>query len=628
MNNISAKSLLSVQRALAARLETRQCRIAVFLAALLAAIGFLATPISTHAQGPILNDPNTIRFVQGRILVKPMPGLPAAQFEKILQPIGAQKKSSIKGIGVFVVSVPAGAEVKVVQALSRNPHIKFAELDRVLPPSLTPDDPQYANEWHLPDIGATTAWNSSIGTGVTIAILDSGVDPTHPDLQAALVPGYNFYDNNTNTTDVYGHGTEVAGAAAAIGNNGIGVAGVAFTSKIMPIRVTDTSGYGYYSLIASGLTWAADHGARVANISFQGAAGSSTILSAAQYMRNAGGVVVVGAGNTGTLESYPASTAVTAVTAVDGSNNVTSWSSYGSFVDVAAPGVSICTTKMGGGYGCVSGTSVASPVTAGVYALMMAVQPGLQPSQLDSDLFSTAKDLGASGWDQYYGSGLVQADAAVQAAMSTVTSDTTPPTVTISSPSNGSNVSGIAAVGVSATDNVSVGKVELYVDNTLLASDISAPYTFNIDTTQYTDGATLSLVAKAYDGSGNVGTSSTVDVTVANDTTPPTVTIASPASGSTVSGSTTISVTATDDTSVAQISLSINGKQVALSYGSTLSYSWTVSSGSTKLKPSGKGKGGGTHASTSTSSSTATISATATDPAGNASTATVTVYTQ
>lgn len=599
------------------------------LTVLTATAGALSVAPPAHAQGPVINDPTTVRYVKGRILVKPQAGLPEAQFDKIIRGNGGRKARAIKGIGVHIIELPAGVdETRIIKALSKNPHIKFAELDRALEPSFTPADPQYSSQWHLPIMGAPGAWNSATGNGVTIAVLDSGVDPTHPDLQAALVPGYNFYDNNTNTADVYGHGTKVAGSAAAVGNNGIGVASVAFGGKIMPMRITDPQGYGYDSLIASGIAWAADHGARVANVSFQGVAGSSTILNAAKYMRNKGGVVVVAAGNSSGLEYIAPSDLVTTASATDPSDNVASWSSYGDYVDVAAPGAGICTTTNGGGYGCVSGTSFASPVTAGVYQLMMSVNPSLQPAQLDGILFSTAKDLGTGGWDQRYGWGRIDAYAAVQKAQGTVASDTTAPTVSISSPGDGSKVSGIAAISVAASDNVGVSKVDLYVNNALLASDITAPYTFNVDTTIYADGTTLALVAKALDGAGLVGTSGGVTVTVANDTQPPTVTITNPANGSVVSGTVMIAVAATDDARVEKISLSINGKEVALSYGSSLSYSWTTSSTtSTKTKGSGFGRGGkkGSQTTQTTTGETVTITAKATDSAGNTSTASVTV---
>ena len=130
------------------------------------------------------------------------------------------------------------------------------------------------------------------------------MDSTHPDLTAQIVPGWNTFENTSNSADVTGHGTIVASVAAAAGNNGIGVASVAYGSKIMPIRVTDAAGTAYTSTIASGLTWAADHGARVANVRFQGASASATVSSAAQYMRSKGGVVA-SSGNSGASRPTP-----------------------------------------------------------------------------------------------------------------------------------------------------------------------------------------------------------------------------------------------------------------------------------------------------------------------------------
>src|SRR6185437_470444 len=155
---------------------------------------------------------------------------------------------------------------------------------------------------------------------------------------------------------------KVAGVVAALGNNSMGVAGVAFNARLMPIRVTDTSGYASISALASGLTYAADHGARVANMSFA-VQSYSSVISAAQYFMNKGGVVMNSAGNYGTLDSTAPSNALVSVSATTSSDTLASWSSYGPYVDVSAPGVSIWTTTMGGGYGAVSGTSFSSPLT-------------------------------------------------------------------------------------------------------------------------------------------------------------------------------------------------------------------------------------------------------------------------
>lgn len=141
------------------------------------------------------------------------------------------------------MDLPSNASEQAVAALlAHNPHIKFAELDQRVAPGLATNDPYAGSEWHLAKIGAPAAWDSTQGSGVTIAILDSGVDGSHPDLAANMVAGWNVYDNNSNTADVYGHGTAVAGTAAAVSNNGTGVASVAGGAKIMPIRISDSTG--------------------------------------------------------------------------------------------------------------------------------------------------------------------------------------------------------------------------------------------------------------------------------------------------------------------------------------------------------------------------------------------------
>ncbi|MCI0400074.1 MAG: S8 family serine peptidase [Gammaproteobacteria bacterium] len=570
----------------------------------------LSAPDTAFAegQGPIYVPE---KYMAGRVLIQPRPGLSPEKLDNIISEHGGRRIFLIEPINLHIIELPPQANAPAIAAaLSRNPHLKFVELDGALQPDFYPNDPYYSSSWHLPKIGAPTAWDSAQGTGVTIAILDTGVDTTQPDLQSQLVPGWNFYDANDDVTDVHGHGTAVAGIVAAAGNNGVGGASVSFQSRIMPMRITDPAGYGYYSLMAQALTAAADYGARVANISFRNVSLSSSVDSAAQYMRSKGGVVVIAAGNTGNLLTDPPRDSLTAVAATDSNDARATFSSWGDYVDAAAPGISILTTTQGGGYGSMTGTSAASPIVAGVYALMMSANSALQPATLDSTLLSTALDLGTTGFDPYYGYGRVRAANAVAEAGQTSGADSEPPTVEITSPGGG-NVSGLVPVDVTATDNVAVTRVELYVNGSLVATDAFAPYGFTLDSTQYADGQ-VNLQARAYDAAGNSASSSTVLVTVANDTTPPAVAIQNPADGSVVSGTVTISVNATDNQQVAKIALSIDGREVAVWHdSSSLSYQWRTQ------PPRGKGKKQGPASST--------ISATAEDIGGNAATATATV---
>ncbi|MGD9872356.1 MAG: S8 family serine peptidase [Thauera sp.] len=555
------------------------------LASLVVALGAALLPAQAFAA-------DEAQWVPGRLLVQPRAGLPEAEFDKIVKQHGGKQVGKIEGINVRVIQLPPQASEKAVEALlKRNKHLKFAERDMLVKPSTT-NDPYYANGWHLPKIGTPTAWQTSSGSNVVIAILDSGVDADHPDLAANLVPGWNMYDNNADTTDVNGHGTKVAGAAAALTNNAVGVAAVAGNARVMPMRVSGADGYAYYSTIASALTWAADRGARVANISFYGVETSSSARSAAQYLKNKGGLVVTSAGNYGVEETIAPSDTMITVSATDSNDNKTSWSSYGSFVDVAAPGSSIYSTVNGGGYGAVSGTSFSSPITAGVVALMMAANPALSPAELEKALYSSALDLGTAGFDKYFGNGRVDAAAAVAASVASVKIDSTAPSTSITSPSGGTNVSGLVAVDVAASDDTGVSRVDLLVNGVKVGSDTSAPYGFSWDSTTAADGD-ASIVAYAYDAAGNAASHS-VKVSVANtvveepvveepvvndpvvekvaDVVAPVAKLGNPTDGSVISGNIAITGSATDDVGVSGLRLLIDGKQVASVSGSSISY--------------------------------------------------------
>src|SRR4030095_14939753 len=248
-------------------------------------------------------------FVPGRLLVKCRSDIVLDQARQIVAALGARDADQISQIGLHILELPYQAnETAVLNSFAQRPEVDFAELDnRLRLEQMIPNDPFFSdpNAWGLQKIGAPDAWSISTGSSsLIIAILDTGVDGTHPDLASNMVPGRNIVGNNDDTHDVQGHGTMVAGTAAAATNNLIGVAGVAWNCRIMPIVIADSSGYATISDVAAGLTWAADHGARVANISFN-ATGYTTVSSAAKYFQSKGGVVAVAAGNGGSSVQIP-----------------------------------------------------------------------------------------------------------------------------------------------------------------------------------------------------------------------------------------------------------------------------------------------------------------------------------
>jgi hypothetical protein len=600
--------------------HARSVRPALTAAALAVSALFATAAHGQAAAAGAARQGQEVRFASNLILVAPKAGLSEKELDKALGAHGGRREEHWRELNVHFVRLPAGANaLQVAAALARNPNVKFAQADILRKVEAIPNDPAYASAWHLPKINAPQAWDRTQGEGITVAVCDSGVDPNHADL--VRVPGYNFYDGNTDTRDVYGHGTKVAGAVAMAGNNATGGAGVAYRTRIMPGRVTDSNGWGYDSAIANCITYAANNGARGAVVSFGGVCGSSIIQSAAKYMRDRGGVVVASSGNTGTQQYLGASDLMTCVGATNSSDARTSWSTFGDHVDVVAPGEGIYTTTSGGGYGGVSGTSFSAPVTLGVYALMMAANPSLTPAALDNALFSTAKDLGTAGKDMYHGHGRIDAYAAVAKALGTVQTDTTPPAVAIQAPITGAKLSGVVPVDVSATDAGGVAKVELWANNKLVAVDAISPYGFSWDTSVLPDG-TATLFAKAIDAAGNIASSTQVSVTVANDKTSPVAQIQNPAPGATVSGTVSVSASATDNQKVTKMTMTIDGREVAVAYGSSISYAWSTGS-ATRVRGSSRK----TQSTTATVSSS-TITVVAEDAAGNKGTASSTVLKQ
>lgn len=452
--------------------------------------------------------------VAEHVLVKFKDNVGQTRRAEIMESHGLSEKDEIPGLKIKLMRVPQGqTPEEVVERLrgSEAEEVEFAEVDMLVAPSYIPNDPSYGNAWQLPKIGAPLAWDMAKGDGITVAVLDTGVDCTHPDLAVNCVTGWNVSNNTGDTTDIHGHGTKVAGTIAAVGDNAIGLAGVSYLSKIMPVRITDdTAGYASWSAIARGITYAADNGARIASNSYA-SSDSYSVQSAATYLRNKGGIFVAAAGNDSSLITYANPTMIVTAGATNSSDVRASWSNYGTPVDIAAPGVSVYTTVRGGGYGSVSGTSFATPITAATLGLIFSANPALTPAQAETILFSTAKDLGDAGWDQYYGWGRVDAGAAVTMALSTEgVRDTLAPSVPTNLSATALDGARVALSWTASTDNDKVSGYTIFRDGVKLVTLTGTTYT---DTT-VSPNMTYVYTVQASDASGNLsGMSASVSVT-------------------------------------------------------------------------------------------------------------------
>jgi thermitase len=540
--------------------------------ALAGLILLVATSVTT-AQSP------APEYVPGRLLVQPVDHAPQWVIDKLLALFGGKLHHKIDQIGVSVVDLPEPAIDNAIDVLMKSGGFRFVERDFIAHATATPNDPDFASQWHLAKIQAASAWGITEGSvNVPIAIIDSGADPNQPDLKPKLIPGWNFLTGNSNISDTgcnTGHGTAVSGVAAAATNNSTGVAGVGWNNTIMPLVVTSSACFAYYSDMASAIDYAVDHGVRIINISITGTSASSTLQNAVDYAWSKGAVIFAAAGNnSNSSPNYPAAcNNVLAISATEPTDTLSSFSNYGNWIDLAAPGDMIFTTQVGGTYGDWWGTSLASPIAAAVGALALSVNPSLTNSQLVTLLETNSDDLGAPGFDEYYGYGRVNAYKAVLAAQKMISSpDTTPPTVSIGAPASGATVAGTLSVEGSATDNVGVTKIELDVDGAAVATAASSPFSFSWNSATTSNGS-HSISVKAYDAANNVGSAS-VTVSVSNATPSPVVSIATPLPGASVSGTVSVDGTASDTVGVTKIELDVDGAAVATATSSPFSFSW------------------------------------------------------
>ncbi len=344
------------------------------------------------------------------------------------QRIAPSLREAYMDIDMHSVKVAQGITPEIAaQALMETGDYEYVSMDWICyPTDTTPNDSLFNNQWHhaANRIDSVGAWDFTQGSPTTIiGVCDSGVDLDHPDLAAALVPGYNAVNNlaqvdggNVND-DLNGHGTLVAGSAAAIGNNGIGVAGVGWNFGIMPIRVSNlSSGTAFLSEILEGARWASDNGAYTSNCSFGGAEDAAT-RSTGGHIRLEGHLLVFSAGNDGLANQVNDWENVTIVGASTQSDNWASWSHTGVGVDCIAPGVSIRSTNRTGGYSQTTGTSFSAPITAGALMLVHDANPALTADEVEFTLLNSCDDKQAVGEDNQTGWGRINVAQAVEDAI-------------------------------------------------------------------------------------------------------------------------------------------------------------------------------------------------------------------
>ena len=522
-------------------------------------------------------------FVEKELLVLPYPGADAAGLAAAFDQAGAAVIDELPEIDLAVLEVADGDLARAAGALAASGLIETVQKNYVFTAQLIPDDPLFGGQPHLDQISAPQAWNLSVGDeSIPIAVVDTGVDATHHDLAAKVVGGWNVLDDTPDSSDVAGHGTQVAGIAAAASNNATGVTGVAWKSPILAVRVTNDSGRATSRHIAAGIVWAAAHGARVINVSFAPLWSNRVVRAAAQTAFNRGSLVIISAGNGAGLTASAGYREALFVGAIDSLNDAASFTDRGPFVDLAAPGVGIRTTQQPEDYGFATGTSFAAPIVSGVAALAWSVNREAPPAAITRILVDTTTDLGPSGKDSTFGAGAVNAAAAVAAATQlTAHDDVTPPTLAISRPLDGALLVHRTAAIVSASDDVAVLGVTLFVDGIAVATDTRAPYYFVVDPARFSPGR-HELGFEAADASGNRSARQTVTMTfdpaTGTSTAATTITFRAPADGTVQSGDVDIHASIRDDDGLAVVEWFVDSASVWVASvsgtGSGLSFIW------------------------------------------------------
>lgn len=381
------------------------------------------------------------RLKPGEILIKFKSQSDGDALMQVLGETRAFRLRTLRRTRTQVWQVPEGQEEDLARQLANRSDVLFAEPNYIYRSFAIPADPFFDAQWaHQTTIGSSSAWDVSTGSSdLVIAVVDSGIDADHPDLSGKIVAGYDFVDNDDLPDDKNGHGTHIAGIAAALTDNGKGIAGMDWHARIMPVKVLNYYGSGYVSDISDGIIWASEHGALVINLSLGGGEYSQTLQEAVNAAHDAGCLLVAAMGNDrdANLTIYPAACDnVLAVAATTRADACASYSQYGSHCDIAAPGGEMSyindpngiystlptqsgTYLTGGeyafstGYDYLQGTSMAASFVSGLAALIWAEKPAWTPDQVQAVIEDSASDLGPVGWDEDFGHGRIDADAAL-----------------------------------------------------------------------------------------------------------------------------------------------------------------------------------------------------------------------
>jgi subtilisin family serine protease len=347
---------------------------------------------------PTVRNSTAVRYDPRRVAVTFKPGTTRARARTVISAAGGAIEAAIPQINAYLVGVEPEQRAEVLASLTSSSGVASAAKEPIAEAfDTSPDDTDWPQQESLRVVGFPKAWDVTQGSSkIVVAVLDTGVDANHPDLRGALVAGWDFIDNDADPTDEHGHGTAVAGVIGARSNNHVGGAGICWRCLVMPIRVLDAKGSGDDTLIAAGVVWATDHGAQVINLSLGGPGSSVELTNALAYANAKGAIVVAAAGNAGgTTQFFPAADPrVVSVAATTVSDQRFSWSNFGSWVRLAAPGCNVATIR-GGGYGTFCGTSSATPLVSGLVALELSAQPAATAREAEDALARAALPLPA-----------------------------------------------------------------------------------------------------------------------------------------------------------------------------------------------------------------------------------------